>query len=129
MNRFVLFLIFVPLAVSSQGQALFDKPHDIETRWASAENWTGKKGGGGMTKDGRKGSPSFSLKAGQTKTLAEASGTSGIIRRIWITINERTPEMLRGVKIEMFWDDSADPAVSAPLGRFLQSGTRTDEGI
>ncbi len=122
MNRFVLSLIFVSLVVSSQGQALFDKPHDIKTRWASAENWTGKKGGGGMTKGGRKGSPSFSLKAGQSKTLAEASGTSGIIRRIWLTIDERTPESLRGVIIEMFWDDASDPAVSVPLGDFFNHG-------
>ena len=86
---------------------------------ASAENWTGKKGSGGMTNGGRKGSPSFSLKAGQSKTLAEASGTSGIIRRIWITIDQRTPELLRGVKIEMFWDNASGPAVSAPLGDFF----------
>ncbi len=122
MNRLLFLLFFSTIAVTSQGQALFDKPHDIKTRWASAENWTGKKGGGGMTKGGRKGSPSFSLKAGQSKTLAEASGTSGIIRRIWLTIDERTPELLRGVKIEMFWDDAADPAVSAPLGDFFNHG-------
>ena len=122
MNRILSFLIFISLAYSASGQAIYDKPHNVQTRWASAENWTGKKGAGGMTNDGRKGSPSFSLKAGQSKTLAEASGTSGIIRRIWITINERTPEMLRGVRIEMFWDGASDPAVSAPLGDFFNQG-------
>lgn len=122
MNRFLLLLIFISLVLSSYGQALFDKPHNVETRWASAENWTGKKGSGGMTNGGRKGSPSFRLKGGQSKTLAEASGTSGIIRRIWITIDERTPELLRGVKIEMFWDDASEPAVSAPLGDLFNHG-------
>jgi len=122
MNRILSFLIFISLAFSASGQAIYDKPQNVQTRWASAENWTGKKGAGGMTNDGRKGSPSFSLKAGQSKTLAEASGTSGIIRRIWITINERTPEMLRGVRIEMFWDGASDPAVSAPLGDFFNQG-------
>lgn len=122
MNRLLLTLILISLAFTSRGQALYDKPLDIKTRWASAENWTGKKGGGGMTNGGRKGSPSFSLKAGQSKTLAEASETSGIIRRIWITINERTPEMLRGVKIEMFWDGCPEPAVSAPIGDFFNQG-------
>jgi hypothetical protein len=27
---------------------------------------------------------------------------SGIIQRIWITINDRSPEMLRSLKLEMF---------------------------
>jgi hypothetical protein len=122
MKRLLQFIIFIILPLSMQGQALFDKPHDVNTRWASAENWPGKKGGGGISNGGRKGSPSFRLKAGQDKVLAEASGTSGIIRRIWITIDERTPEMLRGLKIEMFWDDAAGPAVSAPLGDFFNHG-------
>jgi hypothetical protein len=122
MNRSLLFLIFISFALSSSGQALFDKPHNVETRWASAENWAGKKGSGGMTDSGRKGSPSFRLKAGQSKTLAEASGTSGMIRRIWITIDERTPEMLRGIIIEMVWDGASEPAVSAPLGDFFNHG-------
>ena len=73
MNRLLLFLIFISLAVSSQGQALYDKPHDVKTRWASAENWTGKKGGGGLSNGGRKGSPSFSLKAGQDKVLGRSN--------------------------------------------------------
>ena len=83
---------------------------------------TVKKAGGGITNGGRKGSPSFRLKAGESKILAEASGTSGMIRRIWLTIDERTPEMLRGVKIEMYWDGASDPAVSAPLGDFFNHG-------
>jgi len=122
MNKLLLTLILISFAVSSTGQALFDRPHDIHTRWASAENWSGKKGGGGMTNGGRKGSPSFSLKAGQEKILAEASGSSGMVRRIWLTINERTPEFLRGLKIEMYWDDAKEPAVSAPLGDFFNHG-------
>jgi hypothetical protein len=122
MKRFILLLTCVAFTLSSEAQNLFDKPHDIKTRWASAENRTGKKGAGGTTNGGRKGSPSFSLKAGENKILAEASGTSGIIRRIWLTIDERTPELLRGVKIDMYWDDASDPAVSAPLGDFFNHG-------
>jgi hypothetical protein len=118
----MLFFILISLVLSSQGQALFDKPHDIKTRWASAENRKGEKGRGSITNGGRKGSPSFRLKAGESYILAEASGTSGIIRRIWLTIDERTPEMLRGIKIEMYWDGAADPAVSAPLGDFFNHG-------
>ncbi|MBK8883620.1 MAG: DUF2961 domain-containing protein [Bacteroidales bacterium] len=122
MIRLFLSLILMFLVLSSGGQALYDKPHDINTRWASAENWTGKKGGGGTANGGRKGSPSFRLNAGQTKTLAEVSGSSGIVRRIWLTIDQRTPEMLRGLQIEMYWDDASEPAVSAPLGDLFNHG-------
>jgi hypothetical protein len=122
MKRSVLFSILILFAFSSQGQNLFDKPHDINTRWASAENWNGEKGAGGMANGGRKGSPSFRLKAGESKVLAQASGTSGMIRRIWITINDRTPEILRGLKIEIYWDDATNAAVSAPIGDFFNQG-------
>jgi len=42
-----------------------------------------------------------------------------VIRRIWITVGERTPVMLRSLRLEMFWDDAKKPAVSVPLGDFF----------
>jgi hypothetical protein len=36
-----------------------------------------------------------------------------------MTINDRSPEMLQRLKLEMFWDGASDPAVSAPLGDFF----------
>jgi hypothetical protein len=117
---FIIAIVFVfRIGIS---QEIYLQPQNISTRWASAENWKGEKGKGGMTKGGRKGSAAFSLKAGTTQVLAEASGTSGIIRRIWITINPRTPKILRGVEIEMYWDGAVTPAVSAPLGDFFCQG-------
>ena len=82
-------------------QPLYELPAGIETRWASAENWDGAKGAAGQSNHGRKGSPSFNRKAGAQQILAQAENTSGTIRRIWITINNRSPEMsrLRSVKI------------------------------
>jgi hypothetical protein len=50
-----------------------------------------------------------------SKTLAEVQGTSGIVRRIWLTIANRSPEWLRGVRLDIYWDGAATPAVSAPL--------------
>lgn len=44
---------------------------------------------------------------------------SGIVHRIWITISDRGPEMLRGLRIEMTWDGADAPAVSAPFGDFF----------
>ena len=101
---------------------LYVLPDGIETRWASAENWAGEKGAGGKENWGRKGSPSFRLEPGMEKTLMEVSGTSGIVRRIWMTINRRTPETLRGIRIDMYWDAQSKSAVSAPLGDFFCHG-------
>jgi hypothetical protein len=98
---------------------LFTVPEGVETRWASSENFEGEKGKGGQVNAGRKGSAAFPFKAGEKRTLAKAEGTSGMVRRIWVTINDRSPEMLRGIRIDMYWDGADKPAVSAPLGDFF----------
>ncbi|MHC4123651.1 MAG: glycoside hydrolase family 172 protein [Planctomycetota bacterium] len=98
---------------------LYLKPAGIVTRWSSAENWKGEKGAAGKANAGRKGSPKFTLKAGQRQVLAEVKGKSGMVRRIWITINDRSPEMLRGIKLDMYWDGAKRPAVSVPIGDFF----------
>lgn len=103
---------------NSSNNELFHLPESIETRWSSAENRDGGKGAGGKAGNGRKGSPSCGLKAGETLILAHAEG-SGTVRRIWVTINDRSPKMLRGIKIEMFWDGEDKPAVQAPLADFF----------
>ena len=100
----------------------FVVPDGVETRWASPENWEARKGEGGRANAGRKGSPCFSLKAGEQRVLAEASGTSGTIRRIWMTIDDRRPKLLRGLRLDVYWDGAARPAVSAPLGDFFGTG-------
>ena len=101
---------------------LFSFPEGIETRWSSPENWKGEKGVGGQENDGRKGSPFFYLPAGEEKILAEVEGNSGTLRRIWITISDRGPEMLRGLRLDIYWDGEKKPAVSAPLGDFFGHG-------
>ena len=103
-------------------QPLYELPSGIETRWASAENWDGAKGVAGQVNHGLKGSPSFNRKAGAQQILAQAENISGTIRRIWITINNRSPEMLRGIRLDIFWDGADRPAVSAPLGDFFGQG-------
>jgi len=101
---------------------LFEVPEGVQTRWASPENWDGEKGAGGQANKGRKGSACFRLNAGEQKVLAHAENTCGTIRRIWITISDRSPAMLRGIRIDMFWDGADLPAVSAPLGDFFGQG-------
>jgi hypothetical protein len=103
-------------------QSLYTLPAGVETRWSSPENPLGEKGAGGLTNGGRKGRAFISIKDGERATLAEVRGSSGTVRRIWATINDRSPAMLRGLKIEMFWDGAGKPAVSAPFGDFFAIG-------
>jgi hypothetical protein len=104
-------------------EPLYAMPDGIETRWVNAENPAGMRGHGGKTNNGRKGSPClWNFKAGEKSVLAEVVKSSGIVRRIWVTVSDRSPEMLRGLKLEMFWDEAEKPAVSAPLGDFFCQG-------
>ncbi len=71
MNRLILVLICIATILPLQGQALYEKPQNI--RQDGPVQKTGReKGSGGMANGGRKGSPSFRLKAGEQRTLAEA---------------------------------------------------------
>ncbi|HEX2078751.1 MAG TPA: glycoside hydrolase family 172 protein [Longimicrobium sp.] len=110
------------LAPSASAQALYEMQAGVETRWSSGENPTGAKGAGGTANGGRKGAPTIAIPAGESRVLAEATGTSGTVRRIWMTFPDRGPQMLRGLRIDMYWDGAATPAVSAPVGDFFGIG-------
>ncbi len=104
-------------------RAVYDAaPPGVTTHWASQENTKGEKGQGGQAAGGRKGSPFFALKPGEAHVLAEVGGSSGAVRRIWLTLNDRTPKVLRGVQLDCYWDGAAKPAVSAPIGDFFGMG-------
>jgi hypothetical protein len=123
----ILFALAVGLAAGcwrdrALAQSLYTLPTGIETRWASPENPGGEKGKGAQTNGGRKGRPAIAVKTGEQVTLAEVSGSSGTVRRIWATISDRSPAMLRGLKIDMFWDGATKPAVSVPFGDFFGFG-------
>ena len=100
----------------------FRLPEGVKTRWASPENVWGSKGGGGKSAFGRKGSAYFFIRPGQRLTLAEAKGSSGMIRRIWMTIHGLCPRLLKQLRLEFFWDEASKPAVSVPLGDFFCMG-------
>ncbi len=104
------------------GKELYKKASGVKTRWASAENPTAKTGSGGQASGGRKGSPCFFLAAGQSYVLAEEKSGSGTVRRIWMTISQRDALMLRGLRLDFYWDGQAKPAVSAPVGDFFGTG-------
>lgn len=102
---------------------LFILPPHAEARWINPENITGAKGGGGKAAGGRKGAPCYgAIKAGATLELAHYPSGRGVIRHIWTTINDRSPKMLRGLRMDFYWDGAARPAISAPWGDFFGCG-------
>ncbi len=92
----------------------------LSSNWSSPENLNGGKGKGGMENNTAKGHAFDAINAGESKALLDVQGT-GIINRIWITIDDRSPEMLRSLKFEMFWDNETKPAVSVPFGDFFST--------
>jgi len=108
-----------PVGVSSPSPAeLYKAGNGLQTRWAGFENPKAVKGGGGKANAGAKGHAAESLKAGESKTLLDVQGC-GIVRRIWMTLHPRGPQMMRALRLDMYWDGADAPAVSAPLGDFF----------
>jgi hypothetical protein len=100
------------------------------SRSISAENFTGEKGRGGAATEGTgsraardlglgwKVSPSISIDAGATATLAGIEGT-GAIQHIWLTTHTSN---WRRLLLRFFWDDDPRPAVEVPVGDFFGQG-------
>lgn len=106
----------------AQGQSdLFRYQPDEQTRWISPENPTGAKGAGARENKGAKGHAFDTIAVGASHVLADIRG-AGTIDRIWMTIEDRSPEALRGLRLDIYWDGAATPAVSAPLGDFFLHG-------
>lgn len=114
-----LFLVLTITATCLYGQKepyLYNE--NSEPRWSSFENPEGDKGKAAKENRGAKGHAFDQLKAGQTVVLMEAGG-SGVVNRMWFTISDRSQEMLRSLKLEMYWDGQEKPAVSVPFGDFF----------
>jgi len=121
---FVRQLIVVALlgfAGKLSAQELYSAPKGQRSRVSSFENLNGVKGEGGKTNQGAKGNAFESLAAGQSKTLL-VTNSAGIIQRMWVTINDRSPAMLRSLRLRMYWDGASKPAVDVPFGDFFCAG-------
>ncbi len=113
----ILLLLAAPVLFAADHD-LARKRSDAETRWALFENPAAAKGQGGSENNGAKGHAFDSLQPGETRSLLTVNG-AGEVRRIWITIDERDPVMLRSLRLDMYWDGARTPAVSVPLGDFF----------
>ncbi len=116
----VLATALMVTTVCSAMEPLYKINEGATTRWSSYENPKAEKGQGGMSNEGAKGAPYILVGANQQFTLLDVEG-AGIIHRIWLTVDDlyHVPEEWRCLKIEMFWDGSETPAVSAPLEDFF----------
>jgi len=97
---------------------LYTHEPNVEIRWATFENPKGRKSRAGLLNKGAKGRVFEPFAAGETKTLLDATG-SGPVTRIWLTIDNRSPAALHGIKLRMLWDGAQTPAVDVPLGEFF----------
>lgn len=100
---------------------IFRPNRQAVSRWADFENPSAQPGAGARENARAKGHAFESLAPGQTVTLLNASG-SGIIRRIWMTLSDRSPHTLRALTLSMYWDGAATPAVRCPLADFFGHG-------
>jgi D-arabinan exo alpha-(1,3)/(1,5)-arabinofuranosidase (non-reducing end) len=102
--------------------ALWGDPSHIDAsldcRAATPENPTGARGAGGAALGGRKGSPSVPLAPGERVVLADIEGP-GTIRHIWMTFFQAPPETMRGLWMEVYYDDADEPSISVPCLDFF----------
>lgn len=103
---------------------IYRMPPGEETRWISPENPTGARGAGARENKGAKGHAFETIPVGGTHRLADIRG-AGVIDRMWMTIEDRSPEALRGLTLRMWWDGAERPAVEVPLGDFFLHGAGT----
>jgi hypothetical protein len=120
--KVIIPLLVLFVAVFSPAEELYQMPSSADSRVSSFENLNGVKGQGAQANRGAKGRAFEPVRAGENKTLLEVQG-SGLIQRIWLTVQDRSPAMLRALRLQMYWDGAATPAVDVPLGDFFCAET------
>ena len=119
--KIIWLLILGIITLQLNAQEIYEMPERQSMRWMSFENPTGAKGAGGKENKTAKGHAFHMVEPNSSQVLVDYQGP-GVVERIWLTVNERSPVMLRSLRIEMYWDNSKTPAVSAPLGDFFGIG-------
>lgn len=122
MKIYIVLALSMLMGSSVFAQNLYTLPDNFKSSSISSfENMNGVKGSGGKSNHSAKGNAFESLNAGQSKTLLELEG-AGIIQRMWFTLQNRTPDMLRSLRLRIYWDGESKPAVDVPFGDFFGYG-------
>ncbi|ESQ87440.1 hypothetical protein ABAC460_19125 [Asticcacaulis sp. AC460] len=116
--RALLILIAWLLPAAAHADDLYTFKADQAPRWASPENAKAQPGAGGQKNRGAKGHAFETIAQGQSLVLADITGP-GIIDRMWLTLQDRSPERLRSLRLDIYWDGAKTPAVSVPFGDFF----------
>jgi len=118
--------------------ALVNAPYMViegKSRSISGENPKGEKGGAcrefdpsipwgehfGDERHQWKARPCIGLKAGEETTLGDIT-ESGLIQRMWFTIDFSRPEAWRDIVLRMYWDGEENASVEVPIGDFFFQG-------
>lgn len=121
MRRIFTLLAFLCIQQAAFAQDWYKIPDNIQSRLLSFENESGEPGNGGKENNGAKGHATEVIAAGQSRILADFDGP-GIIQRMWYTTSIRTPEMMRSLRLKIFWENALKPAVDVPFGDFFGIG-------
>jgi len=122
MKTYFVLILGLFLVNGALAQSLYTLPENFKSSSISSfENINGVKGAGGKTNHSAKGNAFEDLKSGQSKTLLDIEG-SGIIQRMWFTVQDRSPEMMRAIRLRIYWDKETKPAVDVPFGDFFGFG-------
>lgn len=122
MKKYFILAISILLVKGLFAQNLYMLPDNFHSSTLSSfENLNGLKGEGGKTNQTAKGNAFEDLQSGQSKTLLEVEGP-GIIQRMWFTVRDRSPEIMRSMRLRIYWDGEAKPAVDVPFGDFFGYG-------
>ena len=122
MKTYFALILSIFLANGVTAQNLYTLPENFKSSsMSSFENLNGIKGAGGKSNFSAKGNAFEDLKSGQSKTLLEIEG-SGIIQRMWFTVRNRSTEMMRSLRLRIYWDGETKPAVDVPFGDFFGYG-------
>lgn len=97
------------------------KFRNCEPRWINFENPNGEKGSGATENGGAKGHAWEHFYKDEDKLLCDFSGC-GVVRRIWLTLSDRSVEVLQNVYLKIYWDNAEKPQVDAPIGDFFCMG-------
>jgi hypothetical protein len=90
----------------------------LDSRAITFENPTGARGAGGTSYGGRKGSPSRRIEAGERVVLADIEGP-GTIRHIWMTFPPASPEVMRALSFDVFYNGASGSSISVPCLDFF----------
>ncbi len=122
MKKYFILAISIFLIKGAFAQNLYMLPENFNSSTLSSfENLNGIKGEGGKTNNSAKGNAFEGLESAQSKVLLEVEGP-GIIQRMWFTVRDRSPEMMRSIRLRIYWDGESKAAVDVPFGDFFAYG-------